>query len=210
MKNLMVAAALSLACMLPAQAQLTSREALGGAALGGVLGGVIGHNNGRKTAEGAAIGAGAGLLLGAVTHNARREYYSTYPPASAPPPPYTSPSYHAPTRPHHAVSGAVLGGIAGGVIGHNNGRKTAEGIAIGAGTGLLLGTLAEQNARRRQQPPPPPPVVQYVVPPPQLPAIDNTSPSPAPAAHDVPALPPQYLRHQPNHTMSSANSLFGR
>jgi len=35
------------------------------------------------------------------------------------------------------LGSAVVGGILGGVIGHNSGRRTAEGIGIGAGTGLL-------------------------------------------------------------------------
>ena len=32
------------------------------------------------------------------------------------------------------LGSAVVGGILGGVIGHNSGRRTAEGIGIGAGT----------------------------------------------------------------------------
>ncbi len=46
-----------------------------------------------------------------------------------------------------ALGGALLGGIAGGVIGHNNNRRTAEGIAIGAGSGLLLGSVLGQSRR---------------------------------------------------------------
>src|SRR5437867_7602333 len=42
------------------------------------------------------------------------------------------------------LTGAAMGGVVGGLIGHNSGRQTAEGIAIGAGGGFLLGTLAHQ------------------------------------------------------------------
>lgn len=44
----------------------------------------------------------------------------------------------------HSLGGAILGGIAGGIIGNNNGHRTAEGIAIGAGAGLVLGSLADR------------------------------------------------------------------
>jgi len=158
------------AFVLPAQAQLNSNEALGGAVLGGLLGGVIGHNNNRKTAEGAAIGAGAGLLLGTIAGQERRNqgYYNTQVPVPSYPAYQSSSLYYPPSysqpiqqhgglfsrnvsgRPNYAITGAALGGIAGGVIGHNNNRKTAEGAAIGAAAGLLLGGVAEQDARRRE------------------------------------------------------------
>lgn len=48
---------------------------------------------------------------------------------------------------NNTLGGALLGGIAGGVIGHNNNRQTAEGVAIGAGAGLLLGALANETQR---------------------------------------------------------------
>lgn len=121
--------------LVSAQAQLFGPESLTGGLIGGIAGGVIGHNSGRRTAEGAAIGAGAGLFLGALTSHAREpdSYYDSY-------------SYY---RPNYAVTGAVLGGVAGGVIGHNNGRRTGEGVAIGAGAGLLIGGMAEYDARAR-------------------------------------------------------------
>ncbi len=79
-------------------------------------------------------------------HNHREAtgYYSSPRYTHSYEPSYT---YH---RPNYALTGAALGGIAGGVIGHNSGRKTAEGIAIGAGAGLLLGAVAEQHARIRE------------------------------------------------------------
>ena len=52
--------------------------------------------------------------------------------------------------PREASGGAVFGGLLGGIIGHNNGRRTAEGIAIGAGAGLLLGTWAGYSRRDRE------------------------------------------------------------
>ncbi|MGV3772544.1 MAG: YMGG-like glycine zipper-containing protein [Verrucomicrobiales bacterium] len=195
MKKLILAGLLAMQ-VVQAQAQFFSREALGGAALGGIIGGVVGHNNGRKTAEGAAIGAGAGLLIGAITHEARRErgYYSE----PAPAPSYSS--YH---RPNYAVAGAVVGGVAGGVIGHNNGRHTAEGIAIGAGAGLLLGGVAEYHARRRELIYPPAPVT-YV----QTPTVVTTVPVQVqPAPQQITVINNYYS--QPA-AMNSANSLFGR
>ena len=47
------------------------------------------------------------------------------------------------------LSGAAWGGLVGGIIGHNSGRKTGEGIAIGAGAGYLLGTLAYHSRAER-------------------------------------------------------------
>ncbi|MSU31247.1 MAG: hypothetical protein EXS25_01035 [Pedosphaera sp.] len=135
-----VAIAIALA---PVQAQLFGPESMGGALLGGIAGGVIGHNNGRHTVGGIAIGAGVGAVLGAIVGNERRAEEGLPRHFVAAPP--------NPPTPSLALSGAVLGGIAGGVIGHNNGRHAVGGIAIGAGTGLLLGTLADQTARSRRE-----------------------------------------------------------
>jgi outer membrane lipoprotein SlyB len=140
----------------PAKAQIFSRESVGGAVLGGIAGGVIGHNNGRRTAEGIGIGAGAGLLIGALSSNYRRDYYGghyyrgPYAHGYYSHDYYYGPGYNS-RRPNYAVGGALLGGLAGGIIGHNNGRHTAEGIAIGAGAGLLMGGLAEYELRRRER-----------------------------------------------------------
>jgi uncharacterized protein YcfJ len=48
-----------------------------------------------------------------------------------------------------SLTGAALGGIAGAVIGHNSGRRTAEGAAIGAGAGLVLGALVHNERQER-------------------------------------------------------------
>lgn len=178
----------------PAHAQLFGPESMGGAVLGGIAGGVIGHNNGRRNAEGAAIGAGAGALLGAIVGSERR--------AAA------SDNWNSAPPPHHphqrAVTGAVVGGIAGGIIGHNQGRHTAEGIAIGAGAGLLLGSLADRQAAQRQaawqQPP------QYAVATPQSPV---PTPTTEPAASE-PILIRPVGGYPGTHPMAGANSLFGR
>jgi uncharacterized protein YcfJ len=199
MKNVILASVLA-ATLLPANAQLFSRESLGGAALGGLAGGIIGHNSGRRTAEGVAIGAGAGLLLGAITHSARRDYYY-----GAPTPYVAAPGYYyGPVRPNYAVTGTVLGGVAGGIIGHNSGRRAGAGIAIGAGTGLLLGALAEQNVRRTVHYIEPAPT--YVVSPPQ------TVPEVAAAPPATPAPQVSVINNYPGSSsqMSSANGLFGR
>ncbi len=135
-----------LSLTVPVNAQIFSGESLRGAALGGLLGGIIGHNSGRKTAEGIGIGAGTGLLLGHLTRE--KERYDTYIPSrrrsvyADTPPTYS--------RPNYAVTGAALGGLAGGIIGHNSGRKTMEGIGIGAASGLILGGLAEKQIRRNE------------------------------------------------------------
>ncbi|MBI2946101.1 MAG: hypothetical protein HYY23_00505 [Verrucomicrobia bacterium] len=196
-------AALAFLAILPTNAQLFSRESLQGAAVGGVIGGVIGHNSGRKTAEGIGIGAGAGLLLGALADHSRREIYSPAPTAfvAAPVYPYYS------VRPNYAVTGAALGGLAGGIIGHNSGRKTAEGIAIGAGAGLVMGAVAEENARRREAyvAPAPAPVPQVVSAPQAVPGS---------GAQAAVAAPPPVILNKPSYAapspMSSANALFGR
>ena len=58
----------------------------------------------------------------------------------------------------NAGGGALLGGLAGGIIGYNNHHQTGRGIAIGAASGLILGSLADQaqyNASQRTQVPVP-------------------------------------------------------
>jgi hypothetical protein len=44
----------------------------------------------------------------------------------------------------NATSGLLLGGLAGGIIGHNDHNQTGRGIAIGAASGLILGSIADQ------------------------------------------------------------------
>jgi hypothetical protein len=217
----LVAAAMTL----PAQAQLFGPESVAGGVLGGVAGGIIGHNSGRRTAEGAAIGAGAGLVLGALAGHERRERQAYYPHHA---PAYSHAHGYAPygySRPNHMWTGAALGGIAGGVIGHNSGRRTAEGIAIGAGGGLLLGALSENRARwhpprhyyapRYHVPSRP---VYYSTPiyhaPPSYIVPPATHVAPAPAVANPPA--PQvtiinnHYYNSSGSSMGGANTMFGR
>lgn len=220
--------ALVLATAIPAQAQLFGGpNSIGGAILGGIAGGVIGHNNGRKTAEGVAIGAGAGLLLGAIAdrnqsdrayygyssgpayypsygHSYRSYGYAPYRHGYYSGGYYGAPSYY---RPSYATSGAVLGGIAGGVIGHNNGRQTAEGIAIGAGAGLVLGAIADHNRPRPVYTPAP----VYVSPSTRYgyaPTVTYTQQESAPAPTQVTIINNNYYGNAT--PMSGANGLFGR
>jgi len=182
----------------PARAQLFGPESLGGALLGGIAGGVIGHNSGRHAGEGIAIGAGVGAVLGAIVGSERRAEEGL--------PPRAGQGY---PNPPHAVTGVLVGGIAGGVIGHNNGRHTGEGIAIGAGAGLLLGTLADQSVRYAPAPPlrhHPRLVRTIVVAPPE--SYVRESPT-VPEAPLAPAAPMAYPAPVAG-GMTPANSLFGR
>lgn len=196
MKSILLAGVI-VGTVFPTQAQLFSREALGGAALGGLAGGIIGHNSGRHTGEGIAIGAGVGLLLGALTADARRDRYDYY----------ASPRQGYYERPNYAVAGTVLGGIAGGVIGHNSHGRTGAGIAIGAGAGLLLGAVAESEARRHEairttlQP-------TYVVMTQPATVLSSTTLTQAPSEQT--ATQTVLSTTEPRSTMSSANALFGR
>lgn len=218
------------------QAQFFNNNTLGGALLGGIAGGVIGHNNNRQTAEGVAIGAGAGLLLGALANEAQQGYYGR---TQVPRPTYSGYgmgyssypvhpgygygcvpqsgfSYSRFSRPNYTWSGAALGGLAGGIIGHNSGRRTAEGIAIGAGTGLLLGHLADRSVQRRSWAQPTPVVVNPPMISPVQPATvfapSFTSPTVRPTTStpqvgNVTIINNYYGNSS---SMGSANSLFGR
>lgn len=193
------------------RAQIFSNESLTGALTGGIIGGVIGHNHHRQTAEGAAIGAGAGWLLGTLVHNQKElskretvnyQYNTTtysYQPV------YTTPTTTY-NRPNYAVGGAVLGGIVGGVIGHNHHRQTAEGIAIGAASGLVLGALAEQNARLKER--------QVIIPQQQTvyyPVVQtNVIVVQQPVQQQPTTQIQPSITYQQTSPMSGANSLFGR
>ena len=111
----------------------------------------------------------------------------------------TSPSYGSAyySEPSYAANGLVLGGIAGAIIGNNSGHGNGlRGGLIGAGTGLVLGALMDND--RRPQVVERPPV--YTEAAPSTPA--------APAPQNVTIINNYYST--PSTPMSSANSLFGR
>lgn len=188
MKQVIFAALMTATTLSTAQAQLFSPESLGGAVVGGIAGGLIGGHGHRG--EGIAIGAGAGLLMGALASSYERRYDGPY-----------APEYYS--RPNYAVTGAVLGGVAGGVIGAGS-HHTGAGIAIGAGAGLLLGSVAEQEARRRAALTP----VYY----PQQTYVITTAPATVLTTTPTVSQVPQNdtVAAAPASAMSSANSLFGR
>jgi uncharacterized membrane protein len=203
--------ALALLAAVPGRAQVFGPNATTGALLGGLAGGIIGHNNHNQTGRGIAIGAASGLILGSIADQAN---YDSYQRTQVAAPGYyvyrETPSYYysdgADTdydygyaRPNYAVSGALLGGLAGGIIGYNNHYQTGRGILIGAASGLLLGSIAEQAARDREMAAERPVYVS-------APAEQ----APAPAAPELPTQVAPAATTTPASSMSSANSLFGR
>lgn len=203
--KLPICLALALLAAVPVRAQIFGPNATGGALLGGLAGGIIGHNNHNQTGRGIAIGAASGLILGSIADQANYDWYQR---TQVPAPGYyvyqQTPSYYYPdyadtdydygyTQPSYAASGALLGGLAGGIIGYNNHYQTGRGILIGAASGLLLGSIADQAARERGAAAPRTVVVS---------APAEQAPAPAPQAQVAPAAPTT--------PMSSANSLFGR
>jgi uncharacterized protein YcfJ len=203
MKTLLSVILCSLA-MTSARAQLFGPGSMQGALFGGLAGGIIGHNNANQTGRGVAIGVASGLILGALADSsANQAYYgNTQVPVPYAPdyPACTTTSYSPSTdyaRPNYAVAGTLLGGLAGAIIGHNSGSLSHngwQGAAIGAGAGLLLGGLAEQNARVQEAAAAPPVVI--------TPAAPAAAPAPVTIInnnYNAPATP-----------MSGANSLFGR
>ena len=169
------------AVLLPAQAQLFSPEAFGGAALGAMIGGIAGgnsyshgcHSYNSFSGEGAAIGAGVGLLVGALADEAnRRQAYPaetvSYAPASAVSfgygytpggsagyvqvaPNYAPPAYAYPVARPNYAVNGTLLGAASGALIGSASHDAGKGAAIGAASGLVLGGLAEHATRKQEQ-----------------------------------------------------------
>jgi hypothetical protein len=130
-------------------------------------------------------------------------YYSPYYSSYSYAPPYRYDYSYA--RPNYAVGGTLLGALAGGIIGNSVHHQGWEGAGIGAAAGLVLGSVAEHNARARENAVYSAPVVYS-----QSSAIANS-----PTVNDAPTVPaaaqaPSAPVYQPVNSMSSANSLFGR
>jgi len=80
-------------------------------------------------------------------------YYRPYVYRTEPVRYYDNSDYYVASRPNYAGSGLFLGALAGAIIGNNSGslgHNAWRGAAYGAGAGLLLGSIAESNARRRE------------------------------------------------------------
>jgi hypothetical protein len=210
-----------------AAAQSIWPDALGGAALGAGLGALIGgssggcgwnscHNNG-NAGQGAAIGAGIGLVAGTLFGLAKQQEAQYAPPPTAwaytpvpvegygYAPAYTpAPGYYTPApaaaRPNYALGGTLVGAASGALIGQGVSGKPGVGAAIGAGSGLVLGSLAEVAARSN----PPLPPVGYTPPPPAPTQAYVLPPRPAPRA-TPPAVPaPVYYAAAPRHQIPDA------
>jgi YMGG-like Gly-zipper len=144
-------------------------------------------------------------------------YFSPYPYYSFPAYSYPAYSYSNPgydsgygyARPNYAVGGTLLGALAGGLIGSSVHNQGWEGAGIGAAAGLVLGSLAERNARAYEQ-------RVYTAPPVSYNQASYTQPNAiadAPTVNNAPTVPdaPKVSSvSQPASSMSGANSLFGR
>jgi outer membrane lipoprotein SlyB len=206
-----VGLALSLLALVPVKAQVFRPETVNGAVLGGIAGAVIGNNSGdlhHNAWKGAAIGTVAGALIGSAVADSndyhRRTqvpvpsgyysgYYSYRPYNHA----YGYRSYY---RPSYASRGLLLGGITGAIIGNNSHHHNAwRGAAWGAGAGLVLGALADEESRYYDD--------RVVV----VPAASEPAATPATA----PAQSPQNVTIINNYygnssPMGTANGMFGR
>jgi outer membrane lipoprotein SlyB len=218
----------SLFALAPVKAQIFRPETVNGAVLGGIAGAVIGNNSGdlhHNAWRGAAIGTVAGGLIGSSIGESRerRDGYQVHRPSGyySYGPSYRSYGYrgsygyggygyeqpgyyysdYSYRRPSYAASGLWLGGLTGAIIGNNShGHNAWRGAAWGAGAGLLLGAIADENARdaeARQ--------VAY-----------QDAQAAAPVQSDPAQTAPQNVtiinnyNSSPSTPMSSANGMFGR
>jgi outer membrane lipoprotein SlyB len=150
-----------------------------GAMMGSIIGGDCHGPSGKGAAIGAGVGLVAGALAGEA--NRRNGYYSepvSYVPApsvsigygysscGSSPYVYYSPNYYTArgyyyrpvsyqtyqpaARPNYAVNTTLLGAASGALIGSAN-HNAGEGAAIGAAAGLLVGGIAEHQARKQER-----------------------------------------------------------
>ncbi len=189
-------------------------NALRGAAIGSVAGALIGSasDNSHRGSHGYSgrppmrvsvgyhygSGYGYGTGYGHRSHGYRNSYgYGAYG-YVAPVAYYSSYGYR---RPSYASSGLFWGGVTGAIIGNNSHRHNAwRGAALGAGTGLLIGAIADRDAREREE------RAAAILDAQSAAAAQNTATQPAPQNitiinnYNAPASTP----------MSSANGMFGR
>ena len=125
-------------------------------------------------------------------------YTDTYYPA------YGYYPYYEYSRPNYAVSGTLSGALVGGLIGNSIHHQGWEGAGIGAAAGLLLGSLAERDARAYER--------AYAPLPGRYAIADASGINPAPTVPDAPRIPDPNaaVTYRPAGTMGGANSLFGR
>lgn len=101
-------------------------------------------------------------------------------------------------RPSYASSGLFWGGLTGAIIGNNSHHRNSwRGAAWGAGAGLLIGAIADENARAREE-------RVFVVPETQPAAATPPAQS---TPQNVTIINNYYGGSSP---MSSANGMFGR
>ena len=222
---------LSLLALAPVQAQVLHPETVNGAVLGGIAGAVIGNNSGslhHNAWQGAAIGAVAGGLIGSSVGESREYAHRTQVPTPSGyysrGPAYRSrdygygnsyshggyygysyPGYYSDygySRPSYASSGLFWGGLTGAIIGNNShGHNAWRGAAWGAGAGLLIGAIADQNAREREE------RAEMIQDAQAAAAVQNAAATPAATPQNVTIINNYYGGSTP---MSSANGMFGR
>lgn len=176
-----------------ASAQWLHPEAVQFGVFGALIGGAVGgdrHCGYRSwNGENAAIGAGAGLLFGTLLGETRRQQYQSaayaYPSS-----PYgynqgynEAPVRYSPARPNYAVGGTLLGAASGALIGEGTSGKPGRGAAIGAAAGLVLGSLAEHDARQREA------AMTATYAPPTLTARSSVWQSAPPSPYQIPDAP---------------------
>lgn len=117
---------------------------------------------------------------------------------------YYSPVYsdYSYSRPSYAGSGLFWGALAGAIVGNNSsvfGHNGLRGAAIGAGAGLLIGSVAESNARQREA------AAE------RAPRTETSQTSEAVTSQPMPSTPaPKITAPASTSPMASANTLFGR